>query len=186
MQLTCPKCGTREVRVSHRNGTLEQIKGVLGIYPLRCRRCRHRWLTSAWAGGAWRYARCPRCYRQELTTWSEQYYRPPRLVVMLLRLGAIPYRCAACRCNFASFKACKEKFSWRHELKGVPPAQDSAEITAVSEGSAARNGSAPYPAGHAIAPDDHGDLVSQTAVRTPAPETAAPEPVEEESSEPYL
>jgi hypothetical protein len=32
---------------------------------------------------------------------------------MLLRLRATPYRCAACRCNFASFKPCKEKYSWR-------------------------------------------------------------------------
>ena len=59
------------------------------------------------------FARCPRCYRQELTTWSEQYYRPGRWTTLLLRLCATPYRCSACRCNFASFKPCKEKYSWR-------------------------------------------------------------------------
>jgi hypothetical protein len=120
MQLACPKCGTREIRVSRRKGLMERLKGSLGIYPLRCRRCRHRWLTSVWASGAWRFARCPRCYRQDLTTWSEQYYHPPRWVVFQLRMGATPYRCAACRCNFASFRPCKEKFSWRHEHKPEP------------------------------------------------------------------
>ena len=37
------------------------------------------------------------CYRQELATWSEQYYHAPRWTRILLRLGATPYRCAACR-----------------------------------------------------------------------------------------
>lgn len=117
MQLACPKCGTREVRISHRHGFAEHVKALFGVTPLRCRRCRTRWETSVWAQGAWRFARCPRCYRQELTTWSEQYYRPPTWTTFLLRMGATPYRCAACRCNFASFKRCKEKFSWRHETK---------------------------------------------------------------------
>jgi hypothetical protein len=126
VQLACPKCGTRETRVSHRRGLAEHVKALVGITPLRCRRCNTRWETSVWAGGAWRYARCPRCYRQQLTTWSEQYYHPPRWTTFLLRMGATPYRCAACRCNFASFKKCKEKFSWRHETKveagASPPA----------------------------------------------------------------
>ena len=71
-----------------------------------------------WENGSWRYARCPKCYRQELSTWSEQYYNPPRMVTWMLNLGATPYRCAACRNNFASFKKCREKFSWRHAERG--------------------------------------------------------------------
>lgn len=117
MQLSCPKCNTREVRLSHRQNFAELVKGWAGIYPLRCRRCRHRWETSVWSDGAWKYARCPRCYRQELTTWSEQYYSPPRWTSILLRLGATPYRCAACRCNFASFRRCRERFTWRHQTR---------------------------------------------------------------------
>ena len=90
---------------------------------MRCRRCRARWQTSVWHAGAWRYARCPRCYRQELTTWSEQYYNPPAWTTLLLRMGATPYRCAACRCNFASYRPCKEKLSWRNRAQkdGTPP-----------------------------------------------------------------
>jgi Zn finger protein HypA/HybF involved in hydrogenase expression len=115
MQLACPKCGTRDIRVSHRKGLAEHLRGVIGKYPLRCRRCNARWETSVWESGDWKYARCPRCYRQELTTWSEQYYNPPRWTRALLRMGATPYRCAACRCNFASFRRCKERFAWRHQ-----------------------------------------------------------------------
>lgn len=112
MQLTCPKCGTRDVRVSQRQNFSEYVKALAGIYPLRCRRCQTRWETSAWASGAWKYARCPRCYRQDLSTWSEHYYRPPFWTRFLLRIGATPWRCAACRCNFASFRPCKERHSW--------------------------------------------------------------------------
>jgi hypothetical protein len=127
MQLACPKCGTRDIRVSHSYGIREQLRGLIGKYPLRCRRCNARWETSVWEDGAWKYARCPRCYRQELTTWSEQYYHAPRWTRMLLRLGATPYRCAACRCNFASFRKCKERFAWRHKEQtpaaGEPPTE---------------------------------------------------------------
>ena len=187
MQLACPNCGTREVRVSHRHGLLEAIKGLVGVYPLRCRRCRHRWLTSAWAGGAWKFARCPRCYRQELTTWSEQYYHPSRWTVVQLRMGAIPYRCAACRCNFASFKPCKEKFTWRHETKVVRRAEnrpEEAEITGVSQPSTKRNGASSHP--EAALPVATPDVASRTAVHTPVRPQVPEEPPEGELSEPYL
>jgi hypothetical protein len=132
MQLSCPKCGTREIRISHKYGFGEHFKALFGVSQLRCRRCRTRWSTSVWAEGAWRYARCPRCYRQQLTTWSEQYYHPPRWTTFQLRIGATPYRCAACRCNFASFKPCKEKFSWRHETKVEVGSSPTAPPAAVS------------------------------------------------------
>ena len=71
-------------------------------------------MTATWGSVTWKYARCPKCYRQELSTWSEHHYAAPLWTAIQLRLGAAPYRCAACRCNFASFKKCKEKFAWRH------------------------------------------------------------------------
>ena len=121
MQLTCPKCGSREAKISHSRTIGEHFKSLIGITPLRCTRCRNRWVTSVWHDSAWKYARCPRCYRQDLTTWSEQYYRPPTWINILLSLGATRYRCAACRCNFAEFKPCKERFKWRHETRGEAP-----------------------------------------------------------------
>ena len=135
MQLACPNCGSRDARVSHRKGLREWLRGCYGACPLRCRRCQTRWVTSVWESASWKYARCPKCYRQELTTWSEHYYNAPRLTKIKLGLGATPYRCAACRCNFASFKKCKEKFSWRHkERPHTPPelASDS-EVNNLSD-----------------------------------------------------
>jgi hypothetical protein len=126
MQLACPQCGSRDARVAHRKGVIELLQALVGIYPLRCRRCRMRWTTSTWESAAWKYARCPKCYRQELSTWSEHHYSPPRWTAIQLRFGATPYRCAACRCNFASYKKCKEKFAWRHqERPHTPPEVES-------------------------------------------------------------
>ncbi len=126
MRLTCPTCGTRDVRVSRPHGMGEYLKNFVGVSGLRCRRCNHRWETSVWANGSWRYARCPRCYRQELGKWEEHYYNPPRWTRFLLRIGATPYRCPACRCNFASFKSRKEIFTWQHKVRAgaVPPLPD--------------------------------------------------------------
>lgn len=115
MQLSCPNCGTRDVRVSRRKNLGEILRGIFGVYPLRCRRCSSRWTTSVLEAGDWKYARCPRCYRQDLTTWSEQYYHPPLSILIKLRCRATPYRCAACRYNFASFRPCKERDHVRSE-----------------------------------------------------------------------
>ena len=117
MQLSCPKCGARDTRGARRIGVGEHLRGLIGYFPLRCKRCKERWETSTWEGFSWKYARCPKCLRQQLSTWSRQYYNPPMGTLLLLNLGATPYRCAACRCNFASFKKCKEKFTWRHEVR---------------------------------------------------------------------
>ncbi len=127
MQIACPKCGTRDVRVSHRRSWPERLRGLVGFYPLRCRRCKERWETSIWDTTAWRYARCPKCYRQELTTWDEHYYNPPFGTKFSLAFGARRYRCAACRFNFASFKRRKARFERQHEERN--PAVPSAEPT---------------------------------------------------------
>lgn len=120
MQLECPTCGTRDVRVSRPPGWDGYLKSLVGVSRLRCRRCNNRWETSVWANGSWRYARCPRCYRQELTKWQEHHYNPPRWTRFLLRLGATAQRCPACRCNFASFRPRKHEFSWRHQVRAEP------------------------------------------------------------------
>ena len=117
MQLACPNCGTREIKVSHAKGLGEFLKSLVGISQIRCRRCRSRWQTSVWSDGAWKYARCPRCYRQELTSWTMQHYNPPRWTRFLLHIGAKPRRCAACRCNFAAFKPRRGHFSWQHQTR---------------------------------------------------------------------
>jgi DNA-directed RNA polymerase subunit RPC12/RpoP len=128
MQLSCPKCGSRDALVAHRRGLIEQVKSLFGIYPLRCRRCKARWRTSTWQDGAWRYARCPRCYRQELTSWDEAYYNPPLGVRFWLSLGAKRHRCAACRHNFTGFKPRKQRFERRHEDRPVTEPEPNNEV----------------------------------------------------------
>ena len=113
--VACPQCGSKQLRLSHRRGFSQRLLSIAGIFPFRCRQCDHRFTAPIWSFSGIRYARCPKCYRMELSTWSEQYYRPPWLTVTKLRLGATPYRCEYCRCNFASFRACKERFSWRRK-----------------------------------------------------------------------
>lgn len=78
---------------------------------MRCKLCKKRFSTSIWDGQTWKYARCPKCLRFELSTWSEQYYNPPTKTIFFLRMGGTPYRCDTCRCNFVSFRACKERIS---------------------------------------------------------------------------
>jgi len=117
MQLACPRCGTRDTRVSRPQGLAQYLKGFVGISVLRCRRCSARWETSVWAQGSWKYARCPRCYRQELTKWATHHYSASSWTRLLLKLGASPRRCEACRFNFASFRPRKEPFSRRHEIR---------------------------------------------------------------------
>jgi len=125
MQLTCPNCGTRDVRVSSPQGLVQNLKSLVGVSRMRCRRCSNRWQTSAWANRSWKYARCPRCFRQELTKWTAQYYSPTRWTRLLLKMGASPRRCPACRCNFASFRPQKEDFSWRHQVREPVPQMGS-------------------------------------------------------------
>lgn len=136
MQLACPKCGHRDARVSTPKGLVEGLKSLAGATQLRCRRCNERWETSVWADKAWKFARCPRCYRQELTTWSLAYYQPPTSTHLMITMGATPYRCAACRCNFASFKPCRSKFVWRHQtrVEATPVAEtNGADLQALSD-----------------------------------------------------
>ena len=109
----CPACGSKNLRISRIRGWRERLRSIAGIYPLRCRQCNHRFPSAIWSLATLHYARCPKCLRNELGTWSEQYYHPLWNTVLLLRLGATPYRCESCRYNFASFRACKERFSWR-------------------------------------------------------------------------
>ena len=137
MQLACPNCGTRDIRVSRPHSPLERLKNWIGLSALRCRHCRYRWETSVWANGAWRYARCPQCYRQELAKWSPQRYHAAHWTRLVLRLGAKPYRCEACRCNFAAFRLRKDIYWRKLETRmdaqamprNTPPGEESGEQT---------------------------------------------------------
>jgi hypothetical protein len=107
----CPQCGAQDVRVCSLQGLGELLRRAYGRYTVRCRRCGHRFEAAIWRVDTFKYARCPKCYRLELTTWSERLYNVPFSIRVRLRLGATRYRCEYCRCNFASFRLRKERFS---------------------------------------------------------------------------
>jgi hypothetical protein len=73
------------------------------------------------------YARCPKCMNMTLSTWSPSHYHVPTGRGLKLFLGANPYRCEGCRCNFVSFRARKYRFkrdgkaSSHEALEGEPP-----------------------------------------------------------------
>ncbi len=79
---------------------------------MRCSDCGHRWRHSLWRLREVFYARCPRCYRLELTTWDETYYHVPAIWRVLTGIGAKKVRCKACRTNFVSFRFVKNVKKW--------------------------------------------------------------------------
>lgn len=131
--VACPSCGSKNLRTSRIRTALERVQSLFGICLFRCRDCSHRFSERVWDFSSWRYARCPKCRRADLSTWSEQYYNPPWTTMFWLKLGAMPYRCEFCRCNFASFLACKERFSWRRRReRGADTQAESAATSAAS------------------------------------------------------
>lgn len=64
------------------------------------------------------WAKCPRCYRMDLSTWDPKYYRVGGWTAFQLAIGAHRWRCEACRCNFASFRQRQRKYV-KPDLGGV-------------------------------------------------------------------
>jgi phage FluMu protein Com len=128
MQLDCPRCGGREIRLASLSGAWENFKSLFGFHQIRCRRCEARWQTSMWEGWSFLFAKCPRCYRQRLTYWDRSHYIPSSHVSLMLKLGANPVRCAACRHNFASFLPRRERFKWNHQERPSPTPRDVAPV----------------------------------------------------------
>ncbi|MGC2662387.1 MAG: hypothetical protein WA324_30855 [Bryobacteraceae bacterium] len=109
--LTCQRCGGRDVRRARTQSWPERIRTIAGIYPFRCRDCNSRFLLSIWLLSKLQYAKCPKCLRTELSTWSRKYYRAGLWASFLVTFGAQKYRCPACRCNFVSFRPRKSGIS---------------------------------------------------------------------------
>lgn len=60
-----------------------------------------------------RFARCPRCWRMDLSRWNKNDYRVSFFTSLALSLGGNPYRCEYCRVNFVSFRKRKERYDPR-------------------------------------------------------------------------
>lgn len=109
MKIPCPECGSIDVRLSHWKNTWEKTLDLFGVTAVRCLTCGHRWKRSIFRVREFLYARCPRCFRLELGTWDETYYRVPSSWKILTGLGAKKVRCHACRHNFISFRLVKNR-----------------------------------------------------------------------------
>lgn len=118
MAFACPNCGSRKFRLLHPRTVSERFAELFGGYRLRCTDCGTHY-ENPWTLTEWLYAKCPKCCRTDLSFWSRHYYRPPAFVSFLIALGAHPYRCNACRHNFASFRKLKARYQ-RSRTKVIP------------------------------------------------------------------
>jgi hypothetical protein len=128
MNLVCPGCGSKELRLAHCQSLWERFVSIAGYCPIRCKNCGLRFRQGIlWLPGM-AYARCPQCLREDLTDWEEKYRYPPRYQQMLLHLGARAHRCGPCRNNFVSFRPRRRQYvpSWRQERKEPGVTQDVA------------------------------------------------------------
>lgn len=117
--LHCPSCGSYNLRYARLRTRSERFWRWLGIRPLRCRDCRLRFVARTLRPEEARYARCPRCWRMDLSRWSLEDYRPSAFSRLLLRLGANRWRCEYCRHNFVSFRPRKLEYRPRRGGRGA-------------------------------------------------------------------
>ncbi|MCX6621698.1 MAG: hypothetical protein NTY38_11610, partial [Acidobacteria bacterium] len=121
MKPACPSCGSTNFRASHPQSLWESLRGVLGIVPIRCRECQTRYEGRLFRPLDVVYARCPRCFRLDLSMWTLDHYNVGIWQRIKLGFGAHPWRCEACRCNFASFRRRKRRFRSHRQARQVPP-----------------------------------------------------------------
>ncbi len=122
----CPLCGSRNLRYSHRRTRRERLLSWLGIRPLRCRDCRARFIARTWRLSNVRWARCPKCWRTDLASWSPERYPTGALRKLLLALGAHAWRCEYCRHNFLSFRPRRETYSGAKKPRQFPVGEQAA------------------------------------------------------------
>jgi hypothetical protein len=101
------------LRDSHPRSSREFLQKLWFISPLRCLDCRTRFVASTLILADLKFARCPTCYRMDLSTWTARSCTPPLWTSLKISLGAARFRCEYCRVNFASFRRRKESFTWK-------------------------------------------------------------------------
>ncbi len=123
MNKGCPSCGSKNLRPSQSDNILESIGSLFGFGPVRCRECEHRFSEAKLWLPTVHYARCPKCFREDLSDWAEKYFYPPFYSRMLLHVGAKAHRCSVCRNNFVSFFPRKREFtpSWKVKKNSAIP-----------------------------------------------------------------
>jgi hypothetical protein len=109
----CPFCGSDQTRPAQSKGVFQYVLEGIGMFPYRCEECQKKFRFRLWGARDLFYAKCPRCYRQDLSMWEMKYYRPRYRTRLKLTLGARPLRCESCRCNFASWLPRKNRYRKR-------------------------------------------------------------------------
>ena len=136
MAVACPECSAIDVRMSKGKNRFEQALDLFGVPTMRCLDCSNRWKHSLWRIHEIFHARCPRCYRLELTTWDETYYHVPRTWKIPSGLGAKKVRCKACRHNFLSFRLVRGKKNWVNvDGSVIPLVEASIDLSSVDAAS---------------------------------------------------
>lgn len=102
--IACPYCGGSSLRRSRRKAWFEFLGMMVGRYPFRCLDCNQRSWLSIWLFSRMIYAKCPKCLGSQLTSWSLKHHHLNLWQNLFSTFGAHRYRCAACRCNFLSFR----------------------------------------------------------------------------------
>jgi len=113
----------------------EGFLSLLGLGPIRCRDCEGRFSEALlWLPGI-HYARCPKCFREDLSDWAEKYFYPPWYKRIFLYFGARRHRCSTCRVNFVSFFPRKRDFSpsWKAKKDAAVKSSDDLSHTVQSE-----------------------------------------------------
>lgn len=133
MKLQCPACGSFNVRQSQTTTWMEKFRYWLGISPVRCKNCDERFESSLLDIRNAMYSRCPRCYRQDLSTWDTSHYNAPTRWHIYMAFGARRRRCEGCRHNFISFRPAKAKYVRRgpviHATPSVSALAQSAQLS---------------------------------------------------------
>jgi hypothetical protein len=106
----CPNCESADVRATRAQNLNEFVGEFLGRYCFRCTQCQTRFQENVFGIDTIWCAKCPRCFRMDLTTWSESHYRPSAWMRLRLLFGARRVRCEACRCNFVSFRKRRARY----------------------------------------------------------------------------
>jgi hypothetical protein len=120
MPLSCPTCGSRNLRPAHYRDTRERINLLRFLAPLRCKDCRTRFVSRTFFVKDLFYAHCPGCRRMDLNGWTGKTYYPAGWMAVKVFLGAYKWRCEYCRLNFASFRKRKEPFTFSRWRKRNP------------------------------------------------------------------
>ncbi|MBI5283156.1 MAG: hypothetical protein HY858_15840 [Candidatus Solibacter usitatus] len=103
-------------------GLRERLLALLGFYAFRCNSCRLRFVIRPMGARASAFARCPRCFRMDLSTWDPKYYHGDLWMDLKVWLGWYRWRCDPCRRNFVSWRPRREKY--------VRPAGEAAPYSA--------------------------------------------------------